>query len=182
MYNTALVQHNIEKFQMQGYKPSDVTLFFDLDNTLCLFSYFGTETLSMQSMYSKGFYRSLPCFPEAPPVLKRLQQIGYNVCILSSCIDSPYCKKEKLEWVHHYLPFIRDSHIKLVEVGEDKSKYIMHPSKAILVDDYYKNLEDIYNSGGVGIKKTYSGKSRVIPQVNSLEDIFNVLKYLNCWR
>ena len=46
-------------------------------------------------MYYKGFYKELFCFPEAPAVIENLQRIGFKVKILSSCIDTPYCKAEK---------------------------------------------------------------------------------------
>ena len=73
-----------------------------------------------------------------------------------------------------------DEDIILVNKGENKADYIENIEKSILVDDYHQNIEDFYNAGGIAIKKTYSGKVRPIPQIESLVDIFSVLYDLNC--
>ena len=159
---------------------SDITIYFDMDNTLCLFSVYGQEELSMKAMYSKGFYRELPCFNEAPAVLENLQNLGYKVKILSSCIDSPYCIPEKKAWVKYHLPFIDDKDIILIPNGSSKAAVIENIESSILVDDYYHNIVGVYEAGGIGVKKTYSGKERPIPQVANLVDIFSVLDLLNC--
>lgn len=179
-YNVELVRKNIERFKSQNYKHEDVTIYFDLDNTLCLFSPFGDVETSCRQMYQKGFYRELLCFPEVPSVLENLLSLNYDVKILSSCVYSPYCKKEKQEWVNYHLPFIKNENIILLPTNIDKSTLIKSPYSSILVDDYYHNIIDIYKSGGIGVKKTFSGKERPIPQVSSLVDIFSVLSDLNC--
>ena len=179
-YNKELVDNRVNAFRQQNYKHEDITIYFDMDNTLCLFSPFGDVETSMKAAYSKGFYRELPCFTEAPAVLENLQNLGYKVKILSSGIDSEFCRPEKKAWVHYHLPFIADNDILLLPVGQDKSTMIEEPEKSILVDDYYHNIVDIYKHGGIGVKKTYSGKQRPIPQVGNLVDIFSVLHSLNC--
>ena len=69
-----------------------------------------------------------------------------------------------------------------MNVGENKSNYIENIESSILVEDFYQNIQNFYAVGGVGIKKTYSGKARPIPQVESLVDIFSILYELNCIR
>lgn len=179
-YDINLVNQNIENFRSQSYRHQDVTIYFDMDNTLCLFSPFGDVETSCRQMFQKGFYRELPCFPETPSVLENLLNLNFNIKILSSCIDSPYCEKEKLEWVNYHLPFIENKNILLLPTNIDKSTLIDSPYSSILVDDYYHNIIDIYEHGGIGVKKTFSGKTRPIPQVSSLVDIFSVLSDLNC--
>lgn len=179
LYDKSLINKTINRFKEQEYCPKDVDIYFDMDNTLCLFSPFGNVEESMRLMVQEGFYRELVCFPEAPAVIKNLLSIGYNVYILSSYIESPYCCPEKKAWVNYHLPFIPDNNIILVKNGDDKSNHIRNPQCSILVDDYNKNLIDFYNSGGIGVKKTYSGKERPLPQVESLVDIFTVLHNLN---
>ena len=76
----------------------------------------------------------------------------------------------------------RSEDIILINVGENKADYIDNPETSILVDDYYQNICNFYEIGGLGIKKTYSGKQRPIPQVESLVDLFSVLYSLNCVR
>lgn len=180
MYNKELIDNNIEKFKKRNLKPCEVDLYFDMDNTLCLFSPFGDIETSCRVMYQEGFYRELLCFPEAPAVLENLLNIGFNVKILSSCVDSEYCRPEKIAWINYHLPFVEDKNILLLPVGQSKSDLILNPEKSILVDDYHINITDIYNHGGIGVKKTFSGKERPIPQVASLVDIFSVLHSLNC--
>ena len=181
-YNEDLVKQIIEKFKAKNYKPEDITIYLDMDNVLCLFSVFGDEETAVKRMFHKGYYKELQCFPEAPAVIENLQRVGFTVKILSSCVDSPYCKPEKELWIHYHLPSIKDEDIILINVGENKADYIGNPETSILVDDYYKNIQNFYECGGIGIKKTYSGKQRPIPQVESLVDLFSVLYSLNCVR
>lgn len=182
IYDREWIESIIKEFRDKGYKPYEVTIYFDLDNTLALFSPYGDVEGACKAMYSKGFFRELICFAEAPAVLENLIRIGFKVKILSTCIDSPYCRKEKLEWVKYHLPFIKEEDVILISKGESKSDYICNPKCSILVDDYYENIIDMYENGGIAIKKTYSGKERPIPQVESLVDIFSVLCRLNCVR
>ena len=70
--------------------------------------------------------------------------------------------------------------IKLLEALKELN--IENPKTSILIDDYYKNIQNFYEQGGIGIKKTYSGKERPIPQVESLVDLFSVLFELNCMK
>lgn len=179
-YDERLINRNINRFRNKGYSARDITIYFDLDNTLALFNVKGEQEQALINMYNKGFYENLYCFPEVPSVLYQLKASGFNVKILSSCIDTPYCKREKRKWVKKYLPFIDSKDIILLPNGEQKSKYIKNVERAILVDDYCENLKDIYKNGGIGIKKTYSNKQRPIPQVCSLTEIFDVLNLLNC--
>ena len=180
IYDKSLIDKVIADFKSKCYKPSEVTIYFDLDNTLALFSVYGTEDKTLKTMYSPRFFKELLVFSEAPFVLENLLRIGYNVKILSSCIDSPYCKPEKKDWLKYHFPFIKEPDIILIDVGESKSNYIEEPCKSILVDDFYNNLMGMYHAGGVGIKKTYSGKERPLPQISNLIDLFSVLFDLNC--
>ena len=179
-YNEELINSIIEKFREKNYSPTDITIYFDMDNVLCLFSVFGDEDTAVKRMFHKGFYKELPCFPEAPAVIENLQKIGFKVKIISACIDTPYCRPEKELWLTYHLPTLKDEDIILVNKGENKADYIENVERAILVDDYHQNIVDFYNAGGIAIKKTYSGKERPIPQVESLVDIFSLLHYLNC--
>lgn len=179
-YNDELIRKNIEKFKSKHYKPEELTICFDMDNTLCLFSPLGSREV-LNQMYTRGFFKERYCFPEALPVILNLQRMGFTVKILSACVESPFCKPEKLEWIHYHLPTIKDKDIIFCNTGDDKSKFIPNPEKTILVDDYHKNLQQFYEAGGIGVKKTYSGKPRTIPQVESLIDIFGILHDLNCF-
>lgn len=174
-YNTERINEVIRDFKSKHLKPEDVTIIFDMDNTLCLYSRDGDDATALKLMWSKNFYKNLPCFQEAPATIELLQKMGFKVKILSSCIDSKYCKKEKKDWLHYHLPSIKDEDVILIDNGENKADYIKDITTCILVDDYYKNLMNWYDAGGVAIKKTYSGKERPIPQVSSLVEIVGIL-------
>lgn len=181
-YNEDLVKQVIDRFKSMNYKPEDITIYLDMDNVLCLFSVFGNEDTAVRRMFHKGYFKELQCFPEVPAVIENLQRIGFKIKVLSSCIDSPYCKPEKKLWLNYHIPTLKDEDIILINVGENKADYINNPETSILVDDYYQNICNFYEIGGLGIKKTYSGKKRPIPQVESLVDLFSVLYNLNCVR
>ena len=86
-YNEELVKEIIDKFKSMNYKPEDITLYFDMDNVMCLFSVFGDEDIAVKRMFHKGYFKELQCFPEVPAVIENLQRIGFKVKVLSSCID-----------------------------------------------------------------------------------------------
>ncbi len=174
-YDKEKIDKVIESFKARNLKPEDITIIFDMDNTLCLYSRDGDDATALKLMWNKNYYKNLPCFQEAPAVIELLQKMGFKIKILSSCINSKYCKKEKIDWLHYHLPSIKDEDIILIDNGENKSDYIKNIENCILVDDYYKNLMDWYDAGGIAIKKTYSGKERPIPQCSSLVEIIGIL-------
>lgn len=179
-YNVEHNQKIVEQFRKQHYQPEDITIFFDMDNTLCLFSVYGKDEESLMKMYNQGFYRNLQCFSEARFVLENLQRIGFHVKILSSCIETPFIRQEKLDWVHFHLPTMKDEDILLVPNGTPKSSYVEDITTSILIDDFGKNLQDFYDAGGIGIKKSYSQKERPVLQIHNLIDLFSILYELNC--
>lgn len=178
-YNEDLIKKVIKDFMEKKLKPEEITIIFDMDNTLCLYSVNGDDETALKLMWNKNYYKNLRCFDEAPAVIEALQKMGFKIKILSACISSKYCKKEKLDWIHYHLPSIKDEDIILIDNGQNKSDYIEDISRSLLVDDYYKNIMDWYDAGGVAIKKTFSGKERPVPQVNSLVELFNILWDLN---
>ena len=174
-YDEKLIKEIADRFSNEGLKPSDITIYFDMDNTLAIFSYFGNDDEALKKANRKGFYRNLQCFEEAPAVIETLQRIGFNVKILSVYLDTKYCKKEKIAWIEYHLPSISKEDIVLVPKGEKKTDYVTDIKHSILVDDYYGNLMTWMEEGGLAIKKTFSGKQRPIPQVMNLVEIFKVL-------
>jgi len=87
-----------------------------------------------------------------------LNKAGYTLYILSACIDTEYCKTEKLEWIENNLPFISKDNIILMNVGENKASEFVQATKTeitetdLLFDDYGKNLKDWYEAGGTPVK------------------------------
>lgn len=174
-YDVNLITQVWNKFKNNGLKPEDITIYFDMDNTLAIFSYFGNDEEALKKANRKGFYRNLQCFEEAPAVIEVLQKIGFKVKILSVYLDTEYCKDEKIAWIEYHIPTIHPNDIVLVPKGDKKTDYVEDIEHSILVDDYFGNLITWMEAGGLAIKKTFSGKERPIPQVINLTEIFKIL-------
>lgn len=172
----AKIEANIANMQSQAELPD---IYFDMDNTLALFSIHGQESIALQGMWSEGYFIGLPVFPEAPAVLQTLIHMGYRVGIVSNCMDTPFCKTEKSLYIKHHFPMIADENVYLLEENGKREQVLPRAHQSILVDDYGVNLHAWYENGGVGIKKSYSGKPRAMPVITSLTDIFTVLWKFN---
>lgn len=126
----------------------------DMDGTMADFH---AEDSCMERMYEPNFYFNLKPYPltEAVDILSRC--VYNNFYILSACVNDA-CRQEKLRWIEKYLPSIKRDHVILCDVGEDKSKYFDSDliSRAVLIDDYSKNLCDWQTAGGQ-ILKAYNG-------------------------
>jgi len=181
-YNEQQIKQIWENFKNRRLKPEDITIYFDMDNTLCIFSYHGDDESALKKAQTKGYYRNLLCFQEAPATIETLQRIGFKIKIISACIDTKWCREEKREWIRFHLTTIKDNDIILIDNGLNKTNFVENIETSILVDDYYKNLLDWMEKGGLAIKKTYSGKSRPIPQVSSLVEIFDILHKLEIFK
>lgn len=124
-------------------------IFVDMDGTLAKFF---EKTDCLERMYEKGYFYNLKPYDIVNDINKLIAE-GEDVYILSACIDSPYCKEEKIAWIHTYLPELEDENIILCEVGENKAdkisvvvgenriKYCQENNyPIILIDDYSENL------------------------------------------
>jgi len=155
------------------------TIFYDMDNTLALFSIKGEEGQALEKMFEKGFFRNLPVLENSIIALKVLVKSGFDVRILSACVDSPYCKAEKIEWLEEHFPFIPKEKIHLMEVGQNKAEIIQNEGLTVngsyLVDDYSKNLQQWLEYGGIPIKKRFSNKKGWENVVRNHLDIFEIL-------
>jgi len=174
-YNREQVVRNNLAFSKLNKRPEDVDIYVDMDNTICLFSIHGKEPEALVKMYEEGYYKNLPVLDDAVKVLPVLQAIGFNVFILSACINSPYCRKEKMEWISYHLPTIEKDKIILCDVGEDKARFVRDIRRSILIDDFHRNIQKWLDAGGVAIKKTYSNKPRPVLTIHNFVEIFQIL-------
>lgn len=131
------------------------TVFFDIDGTLARFH--DTEHNYIEAMWQQGFYKNLEPFENIVEAVNYLSKRGrkydVKVAVISAYLDTdpPFVQKEKIEWVHKYLPNISD--IRLVPAGADKSGFIHNDeTEAWLVDDYNKNLIEWEKQGLYSIK------------------------------
>lgn len=181
-YDSDLIRRVIKDFKAKRVtsgKP--VTVLFDADNTLYRFSTYGMIAEAKRDMYTKGYFKNLNIFTEAPHVIENLQKMGIRCGIITSVIDSPFCEYEKRQSFEYYFPMISEEDIYIIKPGMKKTDVVRDVSDIILVDDYYKNLNDWYEAGGVAIKKSYTGKVRPVPVITSLIDLFSVLHELDVY-
>lgn len=55
-------------------------------------------------MHTEGFFRDLAVIPGAQQGVKRLLDTGATVKVCTKPVISPYCVKEKMEWVEEHFP------------------------------------------------------------------------------
>lgn len=128
-------------------------LFFDMDDTLAKFS----TPNWMNEVNNEGYFKELDPLPFLDEVNKLAALCPENVYILSACINNPYCKPDKIEWLKKHLPAAMKEHVFFSKVGKSKPNYVKYRFKKIdkydiLIDDYSKNLEEWEAAGGTAIK------------------------------
>lgn len=130
-----------------------VNLFVDMDGVLAVYEE-NVENL----MYDKNFFLERPVVKPVVQIVKDLiQQDKYNIYILTSVIDSPYCVEEKAKWLDKVLPEIDKSNRIYVPYGEVKAEYAKAnvPTEGfvnVLLDDYTENLIKWKIDGALPIK------------------------------
>lgn len=118
-------------------------VFVDMDGVLAVYSKRTTEL-----MHNKGFFYNRPPITHMLKVVKKLTtNKNYDMFILSSVIDSPYCVPEKEKWLDKYLPEIKKENRIFVPYGTVKADFVRdrvsHKGKVnVLIDDYTDNLVD----------------------------------------
>lgn len=128
-------------------------LFIDMDGTLVRFH---DRSNYLEKMYEQNFFTGLQPFGNLVKAVKYLEK-DYpqaELFTLSACIDSPFCLKEKNDWLDCFLPEIDTAHRVFVPFGADKSQSVpggIQPTDYLL-DDYNKNLENWEAAGGKSIK------------------------------
>ena len=184
-YDKRLIRKTLKRFKKQRLNIKDLNIFFDIDNTLALFSQKGGDAHACKMMHAKGFYETLPIFHCVEDTLMYLTRLGANIWILSAYPirenNDHSAKEEKNKWLDKHLPFIPNERRLLIPLGTNKAEIIdsvCDRNTVIFIDDYGQNIIHAYESGIVGIKKTYSGKRRPCPQIQDFYDIFKILKKL----
>lgn len=144
---------------------SSLTVFLDMDNTLARFSNGNRDAEnSIRKSVLKGFFESLQTMDDDINIYEALSCIGVKIYILSACINTPYCRKEKRAWLKKHMPWIKNNQIIFCNIDENKSIIALQRAKmeslewAILIDDYKHNLLKWLEAGGKAIKKGTSYK------------------------
>ena len=161
-------------------KKEKLHLYYDLDNTGVQFckDKEDEKIVIKEKMHLEGYYRNLPIIDNFVETLKRLHDEGeHEIYILSSCIDSPYCRKEKLEFIEEHLSFLKSENIILINSGENKISFIKTPlNRSLLIDDFRLNLQQWEKEGGIAIKKRGSNKGGYKYIVRNHFDIFDIIE------
>lgn len=128
-------------------------IFVDMDGTVA--NFFKAEDC-LERMMEENFFLDLEPL-EFAEYINELATYEPNMYILSACVDTPYCRQEKLDWLEENIPFIKEENIILCNVGENKAEIIKAmgitlDKECILYDDYTKNLVEWELAGGTGIK------------------------------
>lgn len=120
-----------------------VNLFIDMDGVLAVYSKTTTT-----HMHNEGFFYNRPPVSRVLSVIKDIiSKEDYDVYILSSVIDSPYCVPEKERWLDEHLPEIKKENRIFVPYGTVKAEFvqgkvILENKVNVLLDDYTENLVD----------------------------------------
>ena len=118
-------------------------IFFDMDGTLAKF--YKSSKTPLEHMYEKGFFLNLKPYKLAKYV-NELAKTRNDIYILSACVESRYCREEKIAWLNRYCPNIPEDNIILCPCGYHKGNYVYElldldkNKKHFLIDDYSKNL------------------------------------------
>jgi 5'(3')-deoxyribonucleotidase len=130
-------------------------IFIDMDGTVA--KMFQKENY-LEKMYEKDFFARLKPYGWVKD-LNKLAEIRDDIYILSACVNTEYCEKEKAYWLRTHLPNIPVSHYIFTKVGENKAEKVVEKlgEKAdfyILIDDYSKNLYEwqMHDINYIGVK------------------------------
>jgi len=137
-------------------------IFLDMDGTLVGFPDTREDKHLLTKMYEKGFFENLEPLPFLHEMNKVAALFPENIYVLSACIDSPYCKPEKILWLKKHLPAACKENVIFTTTKRKKALYIaekLYGSRRrrlskydILIDDYSKNIVEWEQAGGTAIK------------------------------
>ena len=130
-------------------------VFFDMDGTLARFY---DDPNALDRMWEPGYFKGLKPYQNMIDAIKKLNTVpGLELYILSATTtENEY--SEKFEWINKYLPGIFGYHQigfvspRTVKAEHVKAKFGDDLAKAILIDDYNKNLNAWKEHGGTAVK------------------------------
>jgi 5'(3')-deoxyribonucleotidase len=157
-----------------------LTLYFDMDGVLADFDKALQSDISR--MYKKGFFENLEVIGTPNKVIELLQNLGYNVYILSTGIRNKYCEIEKRNWLKKHCPSIKEENIIICKTGDKKTDFIKtNIDNSVLIDDYKENLINWQSLGGIAIKfgNKYKPHRSYLQIVNDIFHVVAIVESLN---
>lgn len=120
-----------------------IRYFVDMDGTIARFY---EDEACLEKMFERGYFENLRSYEKLVADIRKLIKCGKNVYILSACVNTPYCKEEKIKWLTKYLPEIPAENILLIDANENKTEIVKKKGFEndinVLLDDYGKNLRE----------------------------------------
>lgn len=159
-----------------------LTVYLDMDGVLCNFDKAVNQMGGIDNLpwlNSKNFFRNLEPIGNPNNTIKLLQQLGYNVYILSKVevrdIEGQQRAIDKVEWVKEHIPSLPIENVIIVPYHLNKTDYLKSDIKtSVLLDDYKENLIEWSRLGGYAVKFGNKFKpSRNYYQIKL--DIFNLV-------
>lgn len=135
-----------------------LTIYCDMDGVLA--DFFIEKNAVERFKSEKGFFYNLKPISENVNALKELYEKGYRIKVLTT---SPHNRadREKRLWLKKHLSFIDKKDIIFGRPNKRKIDYLTlcKRTKAILIDDYGKNIQEwLYGGGLDAIKITPNPK------------------------
>lgn len=132
-------QDHTDMFEVGEDKPS---VYFDIDGTLGKWYADGRGYSSIEEIIDPAnhYFRDIEPHPFMIQLAEQLQREGHDVCIVSAADRNTI--RDKMEWIHENMPFIKDENVFFSPIGADKTQFIKDNAEiSVLVDDYNVNLE-----------------------------------------
>lgn len=161
---------------------------FDMDGTLAKF--YKDKEHCLERMYEEGFFFGLEPYRLVKELNRDAAILDWSkIYIISACVESPFCRDEKIAWLKMWLPQLHYDHILLCNVGENKAKvaddkFCFSTSKqtVYLVDDYSRNLaeweKEALNFRSVKFVNGFNNKSgqNYKRKIKTLDQLYEILR------
>lgn len=150
-------------FEVQSDKPS---VYFDIDGTLGKWYADGRGYSSLEEIIDPAnhYFRDIEPHEFMIQLAEELQNRGRDVCIISAADRDTI--RDKMEWVHENMPFIKDENVFFSPIGTDKTKFIKDNAEiSVLIDDYNKNL-DVWKGQAVKAINTVNSHQDKYPEID----------------
>ena len=135
------------KNHILGVKSDAPSVYFDIDGTTGKWYADGQradgrkfEALEEIIDPANHYFRDIEPHKFMIDVASALNDKGYDVCSLSAADRNTI--RDKWDWVHENMPFIKDENIFFSPLGADKSSFVKGNAEiSVLIDDYKNNLD-----------------------------------------
>ena len=145
-------------------------LYFDMDGVL---TDFHSQQWDNEKVRNREWIANLPAFNESIKLVKSLISQGYSIYINSLAANED-AKQGKYDWLSHYLPEIKKSHI-IISVGYARKAAVRKTKTGILIDDKLSNCKQwIKDSGNATVYVAEKGKINLKNIYKTLDELKHI--------